>query len=131
MSGMMLNFAGVSAASLPGAPTIGTATATGSSTATVAYTAPASNGGSTILSYTAVSSPGGITGTLSQSGSGTITVSGLTALTSYTFVVYATNAIGNSPNSASSNSITTAAPTGQIEFTTPGTYTWKIGRAHV
>ena len=71
-------------ASAPGAPTIGAATATGATTATVAFTAPASNGNSTITSYTATSSPGGITGTLSQAGSGTITVSGLTATTAYT-----------------------------------------------
>ena len=97
------------AAAVPGAPTIGTATQTGSSTATVAYTAPASNGGSAITVYTATSSPGSITGTLSQAGSGTITVSGLNPSTSYTFTVKATNAIGQSAASAASNSITTAA----------------------
>jgi hypothetical protein len=97
------------AATVPGAPTIGTATATSSSTATVSYTAPASNGGATITSYTATSSPGGITGTLSTSGSGTITVSGLTSETSYTFTVRATNSVGQSAASGSSNSITTAA----------------------
>jgi len=107
MSGIMLNFAGVSAGSKPGAPTIGTATATGSTTATVSYTAPANDGGSVITSYTATSSPGGITGTLSQAGSGTITVSGLSGSTSYTFTVTATNAIGTSAASAASNSITT------------------------
>lgn len=97
------------AATVPGAPTIGTATATGSSTATVAYTAPASNGGATITLYTATSSPGGLTGTLSTSGSGTITVSGLTAETSYTFTVKATNSVGQSAASSASNSITTQA----------------------
>ena len=96
------------AATVPGAPTIGSATATGSTTATVSFTAPVSNGGSTITRYTAVSSPGSITGTLSQAGSGTITVSGLSPNTSYTFTVYATNAVGNSASSAASNSITTA-----------------------
>lgn len=109
----MLNFSGVSAASKPGAPTIGTATTTGSTTATVAYTAPASNGGSVITSYTATSSPSGITGTLSQAGSGTITVTGLTLGNSYTFTVTATNAIGTSAASAASNSITTALVIGQ------------------
>ena len=94
---------------VPGAPTIGTATATGYTTATVSYTAPASNGGSTIISYTAVSSPGGITTTLGQSGSGTISITGLTAGANYTFTVYATNAVGNSASSAASNSITTTA----------------------
>lgn len=96
------------AANVPAAPTIGTATATGSSTATVSYTAPADNGGATITSYTAVSNPGGLTGTLSTSGSGTITVSGLSPLTSYTFRVYATNSVGNSAQSNASNSITTS-----------------------
>jgi hypothetical protein len=107
MSGIMINVVGVTATSVPGAPTIGTATATGNTTATVSYTAPASNGGSVITSYTATSSPSGITGTLSQAGSGTITVSGLTANTAYTFTVTATNAIGTSAASAASNSITT------------------------
>ena len=54
----------ISSASKPGAPTIGTATATGASSATVSFTQPASNGGSVITSYTATSSPGGITGVL-------------------------------------------------------------------
>ena len=93
--------------SVPDAPTIGTATSTGSTTATVAFTQPANNGGSTITSYTATSSPGGITGTLNQAGSGTITVTGLTSNTSYTFTVTATNAVGTSAASAASNSITT------------------------
>jgi hypothetical protein len=91
---------------LPGAPTIGTATVTGGTTATVSYTAPAFNGNTPITSYTATSSPGGITGTLSQAGSGTITVSGLSSGTSYTFTVTATNAAGTGSASAASNSIT-------------------------
>ena len=105
----------------PGAPTIGIATSTGTSTATVTFTAPANTGGSTITSYTAVSSPSSITGTLSQSGSGTITVSGLSAGTSYTFTVYATNSYGNSASSSASNSITTtqAAPS-SVEYLVVG-----------
>ena len=113
------------AAGVPDAPTIGTATATGTTTATVVYTAPASDGGATITSYTATSSPSGITGTLSQAGSGTITVSGLAPTTSYTFTVTATNSAGTSAASAASNSITTQTPVvGQQAFTTAGTYSW-------
>jgi len=97
----------------PNAPTIGTATATGSTTATVSYTAPAFDGGSPITSYTATSSPGGITGTISQAGSGTITVSGLSAGTTYTFTVTATNIIGTSNPSSASNSTTTVPTIGQ------------------
>ena len=100
---------------VPASPTIGTATATSGTTATVVFTAPSDNGGSTITSYTATSSPGGITGTLSQSGSGTITVSGLTTSTSYTFTVTATNTIGTSSPSSASNSITTPS-TYSVDF---------------
>jgi hypothetical protein len=93
----------------PGATTIGTATKTGSTTATVAFTAPASDGGYAITTYTAVSTPGGISGTLSQAGSGTIPVTGLTPGTEYTFIVFATNSQGAGINSAASNTITTDA----------------------
>ena len=91
----------------PNAPTVGTATATGATTATVTFTAPSYGGSTTITTYTATSSPGNITGTLSQAGSGTITISGLSSSTSYTFTVTATNSVGTSVASAASNSITT------------------------
>ena len=93
----------------PDAPTIGTASA-GNTQATVSFTAPSSNGGSAITSYTATSSPEAITGTVTQSGSGNITVTGLTNSTAYTFTVTATNAIGTSLASAVSNSITPKVP---------------------
>jgi hypothetical protein len=94
-----------SGATVPGAPTIGTATA-GANSATITFTAPGSNGGATITGYTATSSPGSFTGTLAQAGSGTITVNGLTAGTPYTFTVTATNSVGTGSASAASNSIT-------------------------
>ncbi len=91
---------------IPDAPTIGTAIKDGIAQVTVSFTAPSSDGGSAITSYVATSSPGAITGTLSQSGSGSITVTGLTIGTAYTFTVTATNDIGTSLASAASNSIT-------------------------
>ena len=109
---------------VPGAPTIGTATATGQTTANIAFTAPASNGGTAITSYTATSSPGGITGTLSQAGSGTISVTGLSGLANYTFTITATNSVGTSSSSSASNSITTWRSPGSCVFTSPGTYCW-------
>jgi hypothetical protein len=98
---------------VPGAPTIGTATQTSSTTATVAFTAPTDDGGAVITSYTATSSPQGITGTLNQAGSGTITVTGLTTGTTYTFTVRATNVAGQGPASAASNAVTPVLSPGQ------------------
>ena len=92
----------------PDAPTIGTAVA-GIAEATVSFTAPSSNGGSAITSYTATSNPGAITGTVSQEGSGDITVTGLTTGTGYTFTVTATNTIGTSAPSAVSSSVVPAS----------------------
>jgi hypothetical protein len=98
----------VAVATVPGAPTVGTATA-GNAQASVAFTAPASNGGSAITSYTVTSSPGGITATGAASP---IVVAGLANGTAYTFTVTATNAIGTGSASTASNSVT--------PFTIPG-----------
>ncbi|SFS20029.1 outer membrane autotransporter barrel domain-containing protein [Dyella sp. OK004] len=101
---------------VPGAPTIGSATA-GNTQATVTFTAPASNGGVAITGYTATAMPGGFTGT---SSSNSITVTGLTNGTAYTFTVSATNGVGTGAASAASNSVTPMA-TQIISFANPGT----------
>jgi len=102
---------------VPGAPTIGTATA-GDAEATVTFTAPASNGGAAISGYTVTSNPGNFTGT----GAGSpITVAGLTNGVSYTFTVTATNTASlTGAASAASNAITPASPQ-TITFANPGT----------
>lgn len=108
----------------PDSPTNVVATATSATWASVSYTAPIFDGGNAITYYTAISSPGGKTGTVSQSGSGSITVTGLTALTNYTFTVYATNGIGESAASAASNQITTPVQSGSQSYTSSGLFTW-------
>jgi len=112
----------VSPLTVPGAPTIGTATATGTTTASVDFTAPASDGGTPIRSYTATSTPGGITGGVTQSGSGTISITGLSPSTAYTFTVTANNLIGDSVASSASNSTSTvgvpSAPTSIVATST-------------
>lgn len=101
----------VTPATVPGAPTIGTAVA-GNAQADVAFTAPGSNGGSAITSYTATSSPGGFTASGSASP---LTVTGLSNGTGYTFTVTATNAVGTGAASAASNSVTpSGAVTGSL-----------------
>jgi chitodextrinase len=93
---------------VPGRPVIEVATATiGNTQALVGYIAPVNNNGYTITSYTALSSPAGGIGTINTCGSGVITVAGLQPNTTYSFTVYATNAIGNSTTSSFSNSVTT------------------------
>jgi uncharacterized repeat protein (TIGR03803 family) len=97
----------VTPATVPGPPRDVSATP-GNSQATVAFTPPASNGGSPITLYTVTSNPDGVTVT----GVGSpMTVSGLANGNAYTFTVTATNAVGTGPPSSSSNSVTPAAPT--------------------
>ena len=104
---------------VPDAPTIGTATANGTGSASVTVTAPSYIGSSSITGYTITSSPGGFTGTGSSSP---ITVSGMTPGTSYTFTATATNSSGISSSSSASSSFTARTLT-VVELTSNQTWT--------
>ena len=107
----------------PSAPTIGTATVATGTSVSVTFTAPTDIGGGAISSYTVVSSPGNI---IASGSSSPITVTGLTTGTAYSFQVFANNAYGNSPASASSN-VVTPAVIGQQTFTSSDTWTAPAG----
>ena len=89
---------------VPAVPS-GVSAVKGSGDAIVSFASSLSSGGSEITGYTATSTPGSITGSCSKTGT-SITVSGLTNGTAYTFTVHATNSIGNSAESTASNSVT-------------------------
>ena len=97
------------------APTAVTAYIVSNTVANVSFTAPEFTGDTPITNYTAIAFPGGVRSVLSTSGSGVITVTGLTDNTNYTFSVTANNTDGPSANSVSTNSIITnsypSAPT--------------------
>jgi len=117
--------AGITMNTVPDAPIIGTAAriSTGTS-ATVIFTAPANNGGLTITKYIATSSGSAVTATLSQAGSGTITVTGLTIGNTYTFTVVAVNSLGASQSSSASNCVAFPAAPSSYSYVTAGTYSW-------
>jgi hypothetical protein len=95
----------VTASTVPQAPSVTLVDNPTANSVRVSFS-PNETGGSPITSYTVTSSPGGITATGSSSP---ITVSGLTALTSYTFTVTATNVSGTSSPSSPSSPISTSS----------------------
>ena len=89
---------------LPGAPTIGTATAgtLGNASANITFTAPADTGFPNTITFTATSN----NGISSSNTASPIAVTGLIDGINVTFTVTATNAAGAGPASAASNAIT-------------------------
>lgn len=95
----------------PGAPEVA-GVAAGPQQVTVSFVPSQSSGSSAITSYTATAYlagvPTALTGTVAAGGT-TIVVAGLAAGTAYTFTVHATNAAGNSAESAFSATVTPLA----------------------
>ncbi|MGE0333363.1 MAG: YHYH protein [Ramlibacter sp.] len=102
---------------VPGAPVIGTATP-GSTSATIAFTAPASAGGSAITSYTAACTAQGSTRSATGAAS-PITVLSLSGGVAYSCTVSATNVYGTgSPSAALTVTPTGSTSTGSATTTT-------------
>ncbi len=93
----------VTLSTVPGSPSISSATPSGDTSVVVSWSAPTSDGGSAILDYEYRYKVSGATeeGTWTSAGTDTSeTITGLTAGTSYEFVVRSKNAVGYSDPSA-------------------------------
>ena len=93
----------------PSAPLITKAVATDADEAVLFFDAPIDDGGTTIYYYTALSNPEAITSSSPQSGPGSITITGLSKSTTYTFTINAFNINGSSLPSKPSLPVTTLA----------------------
>jgi hypothetical protein len=93
----------------PSAPLITKAVATDADEAVLFFDAPIDDGGSPVYYYTALSNPGGISSLSPQSGPGSITITGLSKSTTYTFTFNAFNINGSSLPSKPSLPVTTLA----------------------
>lgn len=102
--------AAVTPVTVPGAPT-GVVAAAGVRSASVSWTAPASNGGSALTGYTVLVSPPAPSAAIVVTGT-TAAVSGLADGTTYTFLVTARNAVGTGAASAPSAAVTTPSAPG-------------------
>ena len=87
----------------PPLPPTGVSAVAGDQQATVSCTPPASNRGAAFTAFTATASPGGAH---ASATSCSITVTGLTDGTAYTFTVTASTSLGTSVASAASNKVT-------------------------
>ena len=86
--------------------------AAGNASATVAWNAPSTDGGSPVTGYTVTASPGGETA-YTNATARSATIYGLTNGTAYTFTVKSTNIVGS----------TSAAPVTATPRTVPGAFT--------
>jgi chitodextrinase len=97
---------GVVDITIPTAPQSFTATAASSTSINLSWAAPASNGGAAITGYTLKNGA-----TTVYTGTGTsITQTGLTPGTAYSYTVLATNSVGNGPTASASATTLAGVP---------------------
>ncbi|MDX2931638.1 cellulase family glycosylhydrolase [Streptomyces ipomoeae] len=107
----------------PGTPTVSGVTAT---TATLDW--PASTDNIRVTAYDIVRISGGSETTVGSATTNSVTLTGLTANTAYTFAVYARDAAGNrSPRSATVNATTADTPAGNCSVAYRATNEWPGG----
>jgi len=94
---------------VPSTPLITKVEATDADEAVVFFVAPKDDGGTPIYYYTATSNPGAISVIAPIQGSGSVTITGLTKATTYTFTLTAHNINGSSRAATSPAPITTLA----------------------
>jgi len=94
---------------VPSTPLITKVEATDADEAVVFFTAPKDDGGTPIYYYTVTSNPGAISVIAPIQGSGSVTITGLTKATTYTFTLTAHNINGSSRAATSPAPITTLA----------------------
>ncbi len=99
----------VATASVPLAPTLISATAIETGVVQVKWLEPSYNGGLPLTGYTVVTTPGAPLQTV-DGGTLAATVGDLDPATAYQFSVYASNAVGDGPPSASSAPVTPTVP---------------------
>ncbi|MEI5527959.1 cellulase family glycosylhydrolase [Streptomyces brasiliscabiei] len=114
------------APSTPGTPAASAVTAT---SATLSWTAATDNVG--VTGYDVVRVTGSTETKLAASTTNTVTLTGLTADTAYTFAVYARDAAGNRSNRSATVNVTTdeggSTPTGNCAVTYRATNEWPGG----
>ena len=94
---------------VPSTPLITKVEATDADEAVVFFVAPKDDGGTPIYYYTVTSNPGAISVIAPIQGSGSVTITGLTKATTYTFTLTAHNINGSSRAATSPAPITTLA----------------------
>lgn len=112
---------GSTTTTVPGAPTIGAATA-GSAQASVAFTAPTSNGGADISAYLASCVTGSSTAVTGTAATSPIVVTGLTNNSVYACSVTATNSAGTGAASSTVSATPVAGTTSVVTYSVPAPF---------